>query len=171
MNKKKRIVLIFVLLILFTLVASFLFAIKVYNEAMAEAEKLGEYKGVGLAMLFLEVMVMSVFIYEIDLFYTVYSAATKPKPVIKTILSILADLCLMLLTAGVLFYFLHGAAPAHNTPVIYRVANKISGIAFYMYLPLRLGALIAALVTRIADEKSKRTKLKRKTALLQSKEI
>ena len=156
MNKKKKIVMIFVLLILFTLVASFLFAIKVYNEAMAEAEELGEYKGVGLAMLFLEVMVMSVFIYEIDLFYTVYSAATKPKPVIKTILSILANLCLMLLTAGVLFNFLHGAAPADNTPVIYRVANKISGIAFYMYLPLRLGALIAALVSRKADEKKQK---------------
>lgn len=153
MDKKKIIVLIFVLLIVCTIVASFLFAIKVYNEAMAEAEKLGEYKGVAFAMFILEFMVMSVVIYEIDLFYTVYSAATKPKPVIKTILSILADLCLMLLTAGVLFYFLHGAAPAHNTPVIYRVANKISGIAFYMYLPLRLGAFIASFVSRKADEK------------------
>ena len=153
MNKKKKIVLIFVLLIVCTIVASFLFAIKVYNEAMAEAAELGEYKGVGLAMLFLEVMVMSVFIYEIDLFYTVYSAATKPKPVIKTILSILANLCLMLLTAGLLFYFLHGAAPAHNTPVIYRVVDKIEWIAFYMYLPLRLGAFIASFVSRKADEK------------------
>ncbi|MBR5948860.1 MAG: hypothetical protein IKZ82_09505 [Clostridia bacterium] len=156
MNKKKKIVMIFVLLILFTLVASFLFAIKVYNEAMAEAEELGEYKGVGLAMLFLEVMVMSVFIYEIDLFYTVYSAAIKPKPVQKTTLSILANLCLMLLTAGLLFYFLHGAAPDHNTSVIYRVVDKIEWIAFYMYLPLRLGAFIASFVSRKADEKKQK---------------
>ena len=156
MNKKKRIVMIFVLLILFTLVASFLFAIKVYNEAMAEAEELGEYKGVAFAMFFLGFLVVFVLIYEIDLFYTVYSAATKPKPVIKTILSILANLCLMLLTAGLLFYFLHGAAPAHNTPVIYRVVDKIEWIAFYMYLPLRLGAFIAAFVSRKADEKKQK---------------
>lgn len=156
MNKKKRIVLIFVLLIVCTIVASFLLAIKVYNEAMAEAEELGEYKGVAFAMFFLGFLVVFVLIYEIDLFYTVYSAATKPKPVIKTILSILANLCLMLLTAGVLFYFLHGAAPAHNTPVIYRVANKISGIAFYVYLPLRPAALIAAFVSRKADEKKQK---------------
>ena len=156
MNKKKRIVMIFVLLILFTLVASFLFAIKVYNEAMAEAEELGEYKGVAFAMFFLGFLVVFVLIYEIDLFYTVYSAATKPKPVIKTILSILANLCLMLLTAGLLFYFLHGAAPAHNTPVIYRVVDKIEWIAFYMYWPLRLGAFIAAFVSRKADEKKQK---------------
>lgn len=159
MNKKKRIVLIFVLLIVFTIVASFLFAIKVYNEAMAEAEELGEYKGVAFAMFILEFMVMFVFIYEIDLFYTVYSAAIKPKPVLKTTLSILANLCLTLFTAGLICRFLHGATPLEYASVMDRIVDKIDKIAviaFYMYLPLRLGAFIAAFVSRKVDEKKKK---------------
>lgn len=157
MDKKKIIVLIFVLLIVCTIVASFLLAIRIYNEEVAEAEKIGrDYRFVGFGAFAMILLGMFVVVYEIDLFYTVYSAAIKPKPVIKTIFSILANLCLMLLTAGLLFYFLHGAAPAHNTPVIYRVVDKIEWIAFYMYLPLRLGALIAALVSRKADEKKQK---------------
>jgi|GEM_PF-5656786 len=159
MNKKKRIVLIFVLLIVFTIVASFLLAIKVYNEAMAEAEKLGEYKGVGFAIIILGFLVVFVLIYEIDLFYTVYSAATKPKPVIKTILSILANLCLTLFTAGLICRFLHGATPLEYASVMDRIVDKIEKIAviaFYVYLPLRPAALIAAFVSRKADEKKQK---------------
>ena len=160
MNKKKKIVLIFVLLILFTLVASFLFAIKVYNEAMAEAEKIGrDYRFVWFGAFAMILLGMFVVVYEIDLFYTVYSAAIKPKPVLKTILSILANLCLMLFTAGLICRFLHGATPLENASVMDRIVDKIDNIAmiaFYVYLPLRPAALIAAFVSRKADEKKQK---------------
>ena len=159
MNKKKKIVLIFVLLIVCTIVASFLLAIKVYNEAMAEAEELGEYKGVGFAIIILGFLVVFVLIYEIDLFYTVYSAAIKPKPVLKTTLSILANLCLTLFTAGLICRFLHGATPLEYASVMDRIVDKIEKIAviaFYVYLPLRPAALIAAFVSRKVDEKKQK---------------
>lgn len=160
MNKKKRIVLIFVLLIVFTIVASFLLAIKVYNEEVEEVEKIGgDYRFVGFGAFVMILLGMFVVVYEIDLFYTVYSAAIKPKPVIKTILSILANLCLMLFTAGLLCRFLHGATPLEYASVMDRIVDKIEKIAviaFYVYLPLRPAALIAALVTRKADEKKQK---------------
>ncbi|MBQ4428599.1 MAG: hypothetical protein II871_02365 [Clostridia bacterium] len=160
MDKKKIIVLIFVLLIVCTIVASFLLAIRIYNEEVAEAEKIGrDYRFVWFGAFAMILLGMFVVVYEIDLFYTVYSAAIKPKPVLKTILSILANLCLMLFTAGLICRFLHGATPLEYASVMDRIVDKIekiAGIAFYMYLPLRLGALIAALVSRKADEKKQK---------------
>ena len=149
MDKRKVIVLIFVLLIILTIAATIAIAIISFNDTRAlEDQDLQKWAGVGVVIAFW-IGLCFVF-YELDLLCTVHCVLVKPKPIIKTVLCILANLCLTL-NYVIFFYKLWGGASAGS---LFGSADKIvSMTTFYMYWPLRIGFFIAAGLTRAKAEK------------------
>ena len=94
--KKKKIIIIsvFGLLIIATVICTFVSAIRSYQYDMDIANGVDILNGFG-AILALLVGGAVVF-YELDLFYTVYYFLVKPKTLARSILNILANLSLLL---------------------------------------------------------------------------
>ena len=96
MQKKKMIIAaIFLTLIAFTSVYTIISAVKSYQYDMDPSNGVDILEGFG-AVLTMMVGGFVVF-YELDLFYTVYSFAVKPKTAVTSILNILSNLSVLLI--------------------------------------------------------------------------
>lgn len=93
-TKKIIIVSIFLVIIAITAIYTIIGAIKSYNYDMDPANGIDIMEGVGAAMLI--VLGGFVIFYEFDLFYTVYYFFFKPKTIVRSIINILANVCLLL---------------------------------------------------------------------------
>ena len=93
--KKKIIICIFLIIILITAIFFIAAAIDSYNYDMNPANGVDILEGFG-AVLAIMIGAFVVF-YELDLFYTVYYFLIKPKTIAKSILTILANMSLLLI--------------------------------------------------------------------------
>lgn len=94
--KKKKIITIcaFLILIFITLIYTFVFSVKSYRYDMDPANGVDILEGFGAVL----VIIVGAFVvfYELDLFYTVYYFVITPKSILKSILNILSNICLLL---------------------------------------------------------------------------
>ena len=93
--KKKRVICVFLTVILITTIFFIAVAIDSYNYEMDPANGVDILEGFG-AVLAIMIGAFVVF-YELDLFYTVYYFLIKPKTIVKSILNILANMSLLLI--------------------------------------------------------------------------
>lgn len=91
-TKKIIIVSIFLVLIAITAIYTITEAVKSYNYDMENGVDLLEGLGAVLALVIGGFMIL----YELDLFYTVYYFFFKPKTIVRSIINILANVCLLL---------------------------------------------------------------------------
>ena len=129
--KKKIIIAAFLILIFIT---SFIFitaAIESYNYDMDPANGVDILEGFG-AVLIMVVGGIIVF-YELDLFYTIYYLFVKRRTLLKTILNIMSNACLLFVVLSAIF----------SSDFIKRHEILIL-IAFLIYVVLRLAYLMVS---------------------------
>ena len=131
--KKKIIIAAFLILIFIT---SFIFitaAIESYNYDMDPANGVDILEGFG-AVLIMVVGGIIVF-YEIDLFYTIYYLFVKRRTLLKTILNIMSNTCLLFVVLSAIFSsdFIN----QHEILIL---------IAFLIYVVLRLANLVLSIL-------------------------
>lgn len=131
--KKKIIIAAFLILIFIT---SFIFitaAIESYNYDMDPANGVDILEGFG-AVLIMVVGGIIVF-YEIDLFYTIYYLFVKRRTLLKTILNIMSNACLLFVVLSAIFSsdFIN----QHEILIL---------IAFLIYVVLRLANLVLSIL-------------------------
>ena len=93
-TKKIIIVSIFLFLIAITAIYTIIGAVKSYNYDMDPANGVDLLEGLGAVLAL--VIGGFVILYELDLFYTVYYFFVKPKTVVRSIINVLANVCLLL---------------------------------------------------------------------------
>ena len=93
-TKKIIIVSIFLFLIAITAIYTIIEAVKSYNYDMDPANGVDLLEGLGAVLAL--VIGGFVILYELDLFYTVYYFFVKPKTVVRSIINVLANVCLLL---------------------------------------------------------------------------
>ena len=131
--KKKIIIAAFLILIFIT---SFIFitaAIESYNYDMDPANGVDILEGFG-AVLIMVVGGIIVF-YEIDLFYTIYYLFVKRRTLLKTIINIMSNACLLFVVLSAIF----------SSDFIKRQEILIL-IAFLIYVVLRLVNLVLSIL-------------------------
>ena len=93
-TKKIIIVSIFLVIIAITAIYTITEAVKSYNYDMDPANGVDLLEGLGAVLAL--VIGGFVLLYELDLFYTVYYFFVKPKTVVRSIINVLANVCLLL---------------------------------------------------------------------------
>lgn len=138
MKKKKMIIVaIFLTLIALTAIYTVVSAVKSYNYDMDPSNGVDILEGFG-AVLTMMVGGFVVF-YELDLFYTAYYFFIKQKTIAKSVLNILANLCLLLV------FFNEYYKDIFSEDVIALL------IVFAMYIVLRIACLL--IPDRVSDQK------------------
>ena len=138
MKKKKMIIVaIFLTLIALTAIYTVVSAVKSYNYDMDPSNGVDILEGFGAV---LTMMVGGfVFFYELDLFYTAYYFFIKQKKIAKTVLNVLANLCLLLV------FFNEYYKDIFSEDVIAPL------IVFAMYIVLRTTCFL--IPNRVSDQK------------------
>ena len=136
--KKRIIISVFVLLILFTATVFVVGAISSYNADV----KAGFDKWVGFGAVVTLMVGGYVVFYEFDLFYTVYYFFIKPKTLAKSLLNILSNFTLVaVFFTDSISYFL-----SQNVSKIFSEEITVSSILFCIYMILRIGCVVISFI-------------------------
>ena len=136
--KKRIIVSVFVLIILFTATVFVVGAISSYNADV----KAGFDKWVGFGAVVTLMVGGYVVFYEFDLFYTVYYFFIKPKTLAKSLLNIFSNFTLVaVFFTDSISYFL-----SQNVSKIFSEEITVSSILFCIYVILRIGCVVISFI-------------------------